>query len=962
MTDQEIVAGLRNLGVRIPLAGNRLLLLNQEGEVWVVEEGRVEVFAVAVSEGAPVGARHHICTLLPGDGVPALPWAQDGDLSFLAVAAAESRLIRVSMTALVTKAELATAAVDRVLEPLLGSIGDRDPRQIDTVVESGRRVSASPGRRLGSRTTPVWAMAPAETSFEGMLISGNDTPRPVPLAGGAWIESSMEIEIDFVDTEQLATEGSLGDAWISFTALLGDYVREDLRARSDFERDQLAARATEDTRARSEFLRELLAIVVPSARDVVSVTSESALVEACRAVGRAAGIRFRKPPRWESSRRTANPLAAICSASRVRARQVALRGEWWTQDVGPLLCFRGEEKAPVAVIPTRGGHYELFDPTVGGRRVVDADVRSELHGFGYVFYRSLPDQPLGLTELITFGFSGLQWSFWTIALLATMSGLLGLFMPVATGFVFSSVIPSAQPGQLFQLFVGLVVVVVSAVAFELTRGFVVLRIEAKGGTAMQAALFDRLLKLPPRFFRRFTIGDLVSRVGGVGQVQSLLSGTAVTAILGGLTASFNLALLFKYDWRLALVGLGWVGLAMLFLLTCGWLSVRVQEEVQEQGGRLQGFVLQLINGIAKIRLAGAEDRALSQWGIRYASKVKLERHVAAIQAWVAVFNSLLPLVTSIVLFSGVGTLVARGYGMIDTAAFIAFNAALGTFMAAAISTGNTLINLIQVIPLMNRALPILVEEPEIALEKPDPGELTGRIEGRHLRFRYDPDGPLILDDVTFDAEPGEFIAFVGPSGSGKSTTLRLLLGFEEPESGGVYYDGQAISSVDVGAVRRQMGVVLQTSRLMSGDIFTNIIGAAPLTTEDAWAAAEMAGFADDIRSFPMGLHTVVSEGGGTLSGGQRQRLLIARAMAMKPRVILFDEATSALDNRTQRVVSSSLDGMHATRIVIAHRLSTIQHADRIYVLVRGKLMEQGNYEELMERRGIFAELAARQLA
>lgn len=962
MSTLDLASEIGALGRPLTLAGNRRTLLADPGDLWILARGRLEVFAVAVEGGRPVGPRHHLLSLSPGEGVPTLPPGGAPAPSLLAVAAEESTLVRVRWEDLGAVPQLAVDLVDRVLSPVLGALAARGPRRIDTFAEPGVRLHVSPGQTVGSRSSVLWTGVPPGTSFGGVPLADGSALQPVPLGAGTWVEVSTETDLEFADTACLHLDGRLGQALAGFTEVLracvAVAVTEDVKRQDE----QRTARTTADARARSAFLRELLEIVVPGAPAPSAPSGEDALFEACRAVGRASGIQIRRPAGWQMDRGLADPLGAICSASRIRHRRIVLRGEWWKSDVGALLCYRGQEGAPVAVLRGRDGKYEIFDPAASTRLPVDEAVRAELQPFGYMFYRSLPDRSLSLKDLFAFGFEGLSWSFRSIALLAAMSGLLGLFLPMATRFVFDSVIPSARPGQLLQLFVGLTVVALSAAAFELVRGIAVLRIEAKGGTSMQAALFDRLLKLPPRFFRRFAVGDLVTRVGGIGQVQSLLSGTAVTAILGGLTASLNLVLLFVFDWRLAALGLAWVALALLYVGVCGWLSVRVQGEVQDMAGRLQGFVFQLVSGITKLRSAGAEDRALAQWGGRYAAKVRLERRAATIQSWVTVFNDLLPLVTSVVLFSGVGLLVSRGHGLIDTASFIAFNAALGTFMAAAIATANTLIRLVQAVPLMKRVVPILLEQPEVQAQKPDPGELTGHIEGRHLNFRYDPGGPLVLDDVTFEADPGEFVAFVGPSGSGKSTTLRLLLGFEQPASGTVYYDGQDLASVDVSAVRRQMGVVLQTSRLMSGDIFTNIVGAAPLTHDDAWAAAEMAGFADDIRTFPMGLNTVVSEGGGTLSGGQRQRLLIARALAARPRIILFDEATSALDNRTQKTVSESLDRMHATRIVIAHRLTTIQNADRIYVMVKGRVVEVGSYDELMRTEGVFYRLAARQLA
>ena len=232
----------------------------------------------------------------------------------------------------------------------------------------------------------------------------------------------------------------------------------------------------------------------------------------------------------------------------------------------------------------------------------------------------------------------------------------------------------------------------------------------------------------------------------------------------------------------------------------------------------------------------------------------------------------------------------------------------------------------------------------------------------HASFRYSSDSPLVLRDVSFTIRPGEFVAFTGTSGSGKSTLIRLLLGFEQPLSGAIYYDGQDFAGLDLQEVRKQMGVVLQSGKLLAGDLLTNIVGNSPLTVEDAWDAARVSGMEEDIKALPMGMYTMVAEGGKTLSGGQRQRLMIARAVVNRPRILLLDEATSALDNRTQDIVSQALEGMRATRIVVAHRLSTIINADRIFVLDQGVIAESGTYNELLQKNGIFAELAKRQIA
>jgi ABC-type bacteriocin/lantibiotic exporter with double-glycine peptidase domain len=287
----------------------------------------------------------------------------------------------------------------------------------------------------------------------------------------------------------------------------------------------------------------------------------------------------------------------------------------------------------------------------------------------------------------------------------------------------------------------------------------------------------------------------------------------------------------------------------------------------------------------------------------------------------------------------------------------AFNGCVHAMMVAATAA----IGALSILPQYELARPVLQAVPEVKAGQADPGPLSGEIAFDRVMFRYRSDTPPVLNDLTFHIKPGAFVAFVGPSGSGKSTILRLLLGFETPESGAVSYDSGDLKDLDLRAVRRQIGVVLQSGRLMPGDLFTNIVGCSSATREDALRASRMAGFDADLAQMPMGLHTMITDGASTLSGGQQQRLMIARAIVTSPRMLFLDEATSALDNRTQAVVSRSLEGLHATRVVIAHRLSTIVKADCIYVVEKGRIVQNGTYDELMAQPGLFQELAKRQL-
>jgi ABC-type bacteriocin/lantibiotic exporter with double-glycine peptidase domain len=393
----------------------------------------------------------------------------------------------------------------------------------------------------------------------------------------------------------------------------------------------------------------------------------------------------------------------------------------------------------------------------------------------------------------------------------------------------------------------------------------------------------------------------------------------------------------------------------------------MQRRVVEVEGRISGLVLQLLAGIAKLRVTGAESRAFSRWATQFTQQKRLAFRTGAIENFLESFNAVFPVVSSMAIYYMVLYLMKQAAesgdpNPIPPGEFVAFNSAFGIFLAQVLGTGMTAMSALNVIPLWERAKPILETRPEVDLSKADPGEISGEIEVTHVTFRYHKDGPTILSDLSLRIEPGEYVALVGPSGSGKSTLLRMLLGLDVPETGSVYFDGRDLQLLDVQKLRRKIGVVGQNATIRSGSVFSNIVGSLPLTLDDAWEAARMAGLDEDVKAMPMGMNTVLQQGGGTLSGGQRQRLIIARAIVARPRILFFDEATSALDNRTQAIVSQSLMELQATRIAVAHRLSTIMGADRIYVLAGGRIVQQGSYQELVAVEGMFRELVKRQVA
>ncbi|MBI4983897.1 MAG: ATP-binding cassette domain-containing protein, partial [Rhodocyclales bacterium] len=436
----------------------------------------------------------------------------------------------------------------------------------------------------------------------------------------------------------------------------------------------------------------------------------------------------------------------------------------------------------------------------------------------------------------------------------------------------------------------------------------------------------------------------------------------MTSILTGVFSSFNIVLLFYYNSKLAFVAIGLIVLALLVTAATGYLKLRCERKFATLSGKISGMVYQYLTGIVKLRVCAAEGRAFANWGAQYTYLRGLMVRKTALSNVEQTFYAGYGVLVNAALFAMIGMVIFKDeQAALSTGEFIAFNAAFGTVFGAMMELSQTALNLLNIVPVYERTRPILETPPEVDASKVAVGELTGDIEVLKLGFAYG-EGPAVLSDVSFHVRAGEFVAVVGPSGSGKSTLLRLLMGFERPNAGSLCYDSHNLLDLDVNALRRQLGVVLQAGQLMAGDIFTNIAGTSAVSLDEVWDAARLCGLEEDINNMPMGLHTVISEGSSTLSGGQRQRILIARAIVAKPRILYFDEATSALDNRTQTVVSESLERLKATRIVIAHRLSTVVKADRILVMKDGRLVQSGRYDELLEQPGLFAELARRQIA
>ncbi len=973
---------------RLAVGGDRPFLLDAD-DVWLVAAGSVDIFAVGLGERGPVGPRMHLVRVVEGRamfgragrGLAGRDPIEAGSEAprdshrwgLLAVGSSGGEVIRVSRAELEAddpRTGAAAVLLAQWVDSLYAAMArDKLPAiSIDLPLGGAREVAQ--GQNLRVREALAW-VTHVEGSSRLMGSPGLELGSElVPVSRRAWFSAGAPSRLVLVDTPAIASVAELWRGLDRLHDLVSRFVevstrdadaatQKRMRQRGAFQQallrdtcEQLAS--TMDGAARAASSPE-------AGRAVRAEALEDPLLASCRMVGKALGLDIQPDPRTHEAAAPRDPLAGILHASRVRGRRVALRGSWWTEDNGPLLAFRAPDRQPVALLRDGASGYRLHDPSDRSATRVDPTVADRLEPFAHSFYRPFPDTALRLRDVLRFGVRGGRRDVLVIAAMIICAAFVGMVPAIATGVLFNTVIPSAQRSELLQM-TGILLACAGVNAlFAVAQSVAMLRIETRASAALQAAVWDRLLFLPLPFFRGYTSGDLASRAMAVDAIRQVASGSTVTALVGGVIAMGNFAIMFWYSAAMARWAALILGVVLLVSLAGSWLQLRPQRAIAISESKLLGLVLQLLTSISKLRVAAAEVSAFALWVRQFSVQRRLQYRARVVSSWLAAFHASVPVLSSVVIFALALPLVTETRAL-QTGDFMAFLTAFTACSGGILASTPALVSILNTLPLYEQATPILKTLPEVVGGKTDPGPLLGDIEIQHATFRYQADGPLILRDVSVRIAAGEFVAFVGASGSGKSTLLRLLLGFEALEGGAIFFDGQELGGLDVQAVRRQMGVVLQSGRLMSGDIYTNIIGASAATLEEAWAAARMAGLAEEIEAMPMGMHTVISEGGGTLSGGQRQRLLIARAIVARPRIVLFDEATSALDNRTQAIVSASLESLQATRIVVAHRLSTIVHAHRIFVMDRGQLVQTGTYAELMAEPGPFAELAKRQIA
>lgn len=652
-------------------------------------------------------------------------------------------------------------------------------------------------------------------------------------------------------------------------------------------------------------------------------------------------------------------LSDISRVSHFTTREVILAGDWYKKDSGVLLAFTREGNRPVPCIPKGPRHYDYYDPETGERKRLDDEFAESLDSKGYVFYRPFPDKPIGKGDLFRFGMSKVyKADIVRLIALALVGTLVGLLIPVLTQQVYDLFIPAGETETLISVGFVILCCALGNISFTVVKNLASFRSMSSMKYAAQNAALDRLFNLPESFFRDYEAAELAQRVMGVSVIYEVLASSLIQTALAALFSILYLIRMVSTSWKMS-------GIAVIVLLAVVqilvWLGIRQTRYEREKmlaDIDAKSSIFQLITAIEKIRISASEQRAIQRYLGFFTRSQMINAKKERTTNLVNVVAAVAPGIFSLIFYR----MMILGGVSLSVGEFSGFAACFGAVSAAAFALVQSFLRINMLKPIYEYTRPILETLPETLEDTELPGDLTGELEVSHVTFSYSAEEEPVLSDLSLHIRAGEYVAIVGPSGCGKSTLLKLLLGFEKPKKGKIFYDNKDIDYLDKRELRKKFGVVLQDGGMISGSIYDNIrVGSPDVDMKRVEEVIEEVGLKDDIAGMPMGLHTVVSEGAGTISGGQRQRILIARALAGKPSILFFDEATSALDNVTQNMVVDTLEKINATKLVIAHRLSTVRRCDRIIVMEGGRIIEEGDFDTLMEKKGFFHDLAVRQL-
>ena len=933
------------------------VLSPRPGELVEVVAGEVLAFAIRAD-----GVRYLLGLLTAGQVATGCATTSEG--ANMLLVGSQGAQVRVTTTA-----DYLAGAKQTALDEWIYTLGEAalNGRWADRVIAPGDDVlRLAPGERVSAT---IDAVPSHDHSIQGWLSLVSGSARycgingaeigvldpAVPITRGVWLTSGLRCQIS------AAAAPVNAEQWNDVLDLVGRLTLSAcVRLLDDIDIDRaerlvgLEQRSLADA---GDALDQLAgAVVGPIVRPPARATASSTALSSAFLVAQAGGndidpaMRARAQAEVNSGR---DPFAAAGEACCSLPRQLDLAGDWINREGSALVVRR--DGGDYAAVIWKGRGWQLIDPAdPQSTTKVTSQVAAGLQRRATEFRPVLPSRPAQLSDLTRLGLRGSSSEVVVILALTALIASLSFFTPIVFGRIAGS-FGNISKTELVLALSTLALLLLATVSWQFVRSLALLRARTRFLSVTIGAVWDRMLKLRANWHDSYPLGKRMMQSSAVNMSAKGLPDATIAALLDSVTILASLAAIATTSLPLLL------SLMVFFaiqIIVSGWMvrkGITLSRQRVSASGTANGRLLETLKAVGRLQVFGAQDRAFRRWASTHALLTKADLALRRLTVAQGIVFGAWPVIgfIVIVMVSGVSGASFGDFVTAQTAAAVA----TATIVITASSSG-LLLNSRAVI---SEVTPILESIPEGFGEGADPGTISGGLTVKDISFRYDPNGPAVLTNVSFSVKPGEHVAIVGPSGCGKTTLMRILLGLEEPESGVIAVDGKDLSSLDRPSVRRQIGCVLQSSTLLPGPIADNVDMGRGLTHEQMWTALEQASVAADVRAMGLGLATPVVDGGGTVSGGQRQRILLARALAGSPRMLILDEATSALDNVTQRTVIDFLERLRLTRIVVAHRLSTIRSADRIIVLAGGRVEQEGTFDELMATPGHFRDLAERQM-
>ena len=595
-------------------------------------------------------------------------------------------------------------------------------------------------------------------------------------------------------------------------------------------------------------------------------------------------------------------LNYIVSQSEFVYKKITLDKTYVNDGHSPILIFVPFNNSPVVLFPKGKDKYRYVNYATGKRATIDAHLVNGLELEAYTFYRPLPKSKISIKGYASYLKKSVKpIDLILLGIFTLLASGVGLLVPYLTRILTGDVVNKGDVSYFILISIFVVSAATGLLLVKAVQSYVNMVVSTKIEKSVREATMMRVLSLPASFFKKHNTGELGLRFNNVIMLANIIISGMFTTIISLVMSLAYVFQLISFAPSLILPVILILLVNTTFTITMSYIQKGFAEKQLQLIAKEAGVTYEMINGIQKIRLSGSEKRVFAKWANAYSRSAKLKYNPPLILRLNTALSLLISLLGTLLIYA------VAAKNNLDASAYMAFMSSYGVLTAAFSALTAVASNLFTIQPVYEMARPILESEPENNEGKIELKKVSGNIKLNDVSFKYDDNGPLILDKLNLDIKEGEYLAIVGQTGCGKSTLVRLLLGFEKCVSGEVLYDNININDVNLTSLRRNIGTVMQNGTLFHADILSNIIISNPsLGKEEAWAAAEIANIADDIREMPMGMGTVISEGQGGISGGQKQRIMIARAIVHKPKILIFDEATSALDNKTQKSNSDSI--------------------------------------------------------